>query len=378
LKGEAMKKINIIIVYLLFLTSNHIVFGPTSFSFPNIVQGSDTVVQKAYDLRMHGKLDEAKILLEGAIVNDSSNAAVYYEFVRLQLHKVLGILSKENLSNLLGDAQNNINRAVKLNPQNFIYTYFSGYIGFLEAYFSLMTGEQPKEKLAKAIENFESALKIKPDHYQTKLYLIELYSQFPEEAGGDRLKAEQYVVQLEGIGGIIGAKARSIVLPEETDKVYYWQNVLKQLNDNADVLEELGKAYLGEDKVDSALSCFEKAIEIDKEKIFLNLDMSIYYSFLGMRAGDDKELLKKCVMSGDSAIVRYIESKPIQPMLAYALGVRGRFKFFLGEQEQGQALFKEAETLDPYFSKATGTPSTDLFIPPGEISKKHRYLMRPF
>jgi tetratricopeptide (TPR) repeat protein len=241
-----------------------------------------------------------------------------------------------------------------------------------------MTGDQPSEKHAKAIENFESAVKIKPDHYQTKLYLIELYNQFPEEAGGDRSKAEQYVVQLEGIGGVIGAKARSIILPEETNRVYYWQNVLKQLNDNADVIEELGKAYLGEDKVDSAVSCFEKAIEIDKEKTFLYLDISIYYSFLGMRAGDDKELLKKCVMAGDSALVRYIESKPINPMLAYALGVRGKYKFISGDQEQGQKLIKEAETLDPYFSRATGAPSPDLFIPPGEISKNHRYLMRPF
>jgi len=74
----------------------------------------------------------------------------------------------------------------------------------------------------------------------------------------------------------------------------------------------------------------------------------------------------------------YIESKPIQPMLAYALGVRGKFKFFLGDQEQGQVLFKEAEALDPYFSKATGAPSADLFILPGEISENHKYLMRPF
>jgi hypothetical protein len=83
-------------------------------------------------------------------------------------------------------------------------------------------------------------------------------------------------------------------------------------------------------------------------------------------------------MSGDSAVVKYIESKPINPMLAYALGVRGKFKFFLGDQEQGQVFFKEAEALDPYFSKATAAPRSDLFIPPGEISQNHRYLMRPF
>jgi len=241
-----------------------------------------------------------------------------------------------------------------------------------------MTGEPSKEKLAIAVGAYESALKLKPDYYQVMLYLIELYSQFPEEAGGDRSKAEQYAVQLEGIGGVFGAKAKSILLPEEADKVDYWKKALKKYEGNADVLEELGKAYLDAEKVDSAVYYFKKAIEIDSEKSALFLDLGIYYTFLAMRARDNKELLSKCVMSGDSAIVRYIESKPIQPMLAYALGVRGKFKFFLGDQEQGQVLFKEAEALDPYFSKATGAPSADLFIPPGEISENHRYLMRPF
>lgn len=46
--------------------------------------------------------------------------------------------------------------------------------------------------------------------------------------------------------------------------------------------------------------------------------------------------------------------------------------------KQGKALFKEAEALDPYFSKATGSPSPDLFIRPDEISHNHRYLFRPF
>jgi tetratricopeptide (TPR) repeat protein len=372
------KSIIINLACILFLLSKIGIADIKTFCSPYISQQVDTTVQKAYDLRINGKLDEAKVLLEEAIVKDSSNAAAHYELARLQLHRALGVSKKENLSNLLGDVRGNINKAVKLNPQSFIYTYFSGYIGFMQAYFSLMTGDQPGEKHAIAMKNFESALKIKPDHYQTKLYLIELYSQFPEESGGDKSKAEQYVVQLESIGGVIGAKARSIILPEETNRVYYWQNVLKQLNDNEDVLEELGKAYLGEDKVDSAVTCFEKAIEIDKEKTFLYLDMSIYHSFQGMRAGEDKELLRKSLVAGDSALVRYIESKPINPMLAYAVGVRGKYKFISGDQEQGQKLIKEAEALDPYFSKATGAPSTDLFIPAGEISKNHRYLLRPF
>jgi len=365
-----------IIACILFLASD-IVFACIT-SGPYFGQELDTTVQKAYDLRMQGKVDTAKAILEQVVLQNPNNAAAYYELARIQIHRALGMGTRETLFDMIGEAKNIIDKAVELNPKDVIYTTFSGHVGFLQAYFSLMTGEQSKEKLAIAVESYESALKLKPDYYQVMLYLIELYSQFPEEAGGDKSKAEQYVLHLEGIGGVFGAKATSILLSEEADKVDYWQKVLKKYEGNADVLEELGKAYLGADKVDSAVACFENAIELDPKKASLFLDLSRYYSFLGMRAGDNKELLSKCVMSGDSAIVRYIETKPIQPMLAYALGVRGKFKFFLGDQEQGKVLFKEAEALDPYFSKATGAPGADLFIPPGEISENHSYLMRQF
>jgi tetratricopeptide (TPR) repeat protein len=372
-----MKKLPIItIFYILFLASD-ITFGNlTSDCLTG--QDLDTTLQKAYELRMQGKVDDAKAILEQAVLQNPNNANVHYELARIQLYRALGIGSRETLFKMIGDAKNHIDKAVELNSEDVIYTNFSGYVGFLEAYYSLIMGEQSKEKLARAIESYESSLKLKPDQYQVMLYLIELYSQFPEKAGGDRSRAEQYAVQLEGVGDVFGAKAKSILLPEEADKVEYWQKILKKYEQNADVLEELGKAYLGADKVDSAVYYFQKAIEIDSEKASLFLDLSIYYSFLAMRAGDNKELLQKFVASGDSAIVRYIDTKPIQPMLAYALGVRGKFKFFLGDQEQGQVLFKEAEALDPYFSKATAAPRAELFISPGEISKSHRYLMRPY
>jgi tetratricopeptide (TPR) repeat protein len=363
--------------HFIIMSFSFTIFCITSV-WPYIGLELDTTVQKAYELRMQGKVDDAKALIEQAILQNPNNAAAHYELARIQIYRALGIGSREALFDIIGDAQNHINKAMELNPKDVIYTTFSGYVGYLQAYLSLMIGEQSKEKFTKAIEAYESALILNPEYYQVMLYLIEIYSQFPVEAGGDKLKAEQYLGQLEGIGGVFGAKAKSIMLTEEVDKVDYWKKVQKKYEGNADVLEELGKAYLETDKVDSAVSCFERAIEIDSEKASLFLDLGIYYSFLAMRARDNKELLQKCVISGDDAIVRYIESKPIQPMLAYALGVRSKFKFFLGDQEQGQSLFKEAETLDPYFSKATAAPSADLFIPPGEISQNHRYLLRPY
>ncbi len=64
-------------------------------------------------------------------------------------------------------------------------------------------------------------------------------------------------------------------------------------------------------------------------------------------------------------------------MHAYALGVQSKYQSFLGHKEQADALLKQAQTLDPNFSKATGLPGPDLFTPPDEISHNHRYFFRP-
>ena len=43
---------------------------------------------------------------------------------------------------------------------------------------------------------------------------------------------------------------------------------MKNHQGNTDVLEEMGKAYLGADDVNDAVLCFEKAIKIDPEKSY--------------------------------------------------------------------------------------------------------------
>jgi tetratricopeptide (TPR) repeat protein len=234
-----------------------------------------------------------------------------------------------------------------------------------------------KENVAKLCGAFESALKLKPDYRQAMLYLVEIYGALPEDKGGDKSKAEQYAKKLEGIDKVFGAKARSILLPGEANRVDYWQNVLKDNEGNADVLEELGKAYLGIDDVNDAVLCFEKAVKINPEKTLLFMDLSIYHTWSAMGAGNDSELHQRAITSGDAAVKRYLDSKPILPMRAYALGVQYKYKHHSGHKEQADELLKRAEALDPYFSKATGAPNPDLFIPPDEISHNHRYLFRP-
>jgi tetratricopeptide (TPR) repeat protein len=342
----------------------------------------DSAAMKAFELRMTGKADEAKSLLEKAPAENPKDAVAHYEFARTKFHMALG--NPGNMEMDLTDVQQSIEKAVENDPDNVIYQLFAGHVGFFQAYLQRMTGNESaaKEHMARTREYFESALKLKPDYYQVMVYLVEINSM-----DGKRKEAIEYEKQLAKMmeipdakpeAKVYHAKARSILFPDQCG-VDFWKNtVLKDCPGNPDVFEELGKAYLGEEKVDDAVKCFEQAVEVDPDKTYLFLDLSIYHTFRGMKAGNNKELRQTSIKSGDAAVKKYIESEPIQPMLAYALGVRAKYKFFSDDKEQGQALFKQAEALDPYFSKATGSPHPDLFLPPGEVSQKHRYLARPF
>ena len=341
------------------------------------------VATEAFNLRMAGKADEAKGLLEKELAENPENAAAHYELARTKFHMALGNPEK-NLADMLGDAQQSIEKALQNDPDNVIYPLFAGHISFFQAYLQMMTGNESAadKHAAGACESFGAALKLKPDCYQAIVYLVEINSMVK-----NRQEAIGYEKQLAKMAGapdakpevkLYHAKARSILFPDECD-VDFWENtVLKDCPGNPDVLEELGKAYLGEEKVDDAVKCFEQAVEIDPEKAYLFLDLSIYHTFRAMRARGNKELLQKSIKSGNAAITRYIDSKPVQPMLAYALGVQSKYKSHSGDKESAQTLINRANALDPHFSKATGAPIPDLFIPPGKVSENHRYLARPF
>ncbi|MGD0551064.1 MAG: tetratricopeptide repeat protein [Sedimentisphaerales bacterium] len=330
---------------------------------------SGNAAADAYKLRMQGKVDDAKALLEQAIRENPHNAAAHYELARINFYMVT---HPQQGVDRIAEAQQSIAKAIENDPNNVIYPFFEGHIALFGYYMS-----PTKENAATLCGAFESALKLKPDYRQAILYLVEIYGTLPEDKGGDKSKAEQYAKKLEGMDEIFGAKARWILLPGDTNRVDYWRKVLKNHQGNTDVLEEMGKAYLGADDVNDAVLCFEKAIKIDPNKSFLFLDLSIYHTWAAMRAGDNSELRQRAITAGDAAVTKYLDSNPVLPMRAYALGVQYKYKSHSGHKEQADEILKKAKELDPYFSMATGAPNPDLFIAIDEIPHSHRYLFRP-
>lgn len=333
----------------------------------------DKTVQEAYELRMNGKADEAKALLEQYLSENPDNALANYELARTKYH--MGLANLRKLITSIEDSQQPIEQALENDPDNVIYPFFSGHLAFMSAYISLQRNQpDAKEKVAKFCSTYESVLKLKPDYHEAMLYLVEIYGILPEDMGGDKSKAEQYAKKLEEMDEIFGAKARAILLPEEADIVDYWQKVLEKHEGNAEVLRELGRAYLFNGPVEDGVKCFEEAVRIDPGQNILILDLARYYALTGL----DEKLKDTAWPSAEKVFKRYLDSEPIPPLKAFALFQLSRIKRGKGDQEEADELREKAETIDPYYSRATGVPTPDLWVPLGEISHNHRYLFRPF
>jgi len=358
------------IVLVMFSTVVIASFGLLSCKGPEL----DKAVMEAYELRMNGKADEAKAMLEKVISDEPDNALAHYELARTKYH--IGLSGLGELETALEEMQQSIDRAIENDPDNVIYLFFAGYVASQSAYMAAQR-DQPdvKEKFAIVCGTFESVLKLKPDYHEAMLYLVQIYGILPEEMGGDKSKAEQYAKKLEEMDEIFGAKARAILLPEEADYIGYWQKVLEKHEGNAELLRELGRAHLFKDQVEDGVKCFEEAVKIDPGQNILFLDLARYHGYAGLY---DKKLRNTAWPLAEKAFKRYLDSEPIPPLKAFALNHLSRIKRGMGDQEGADELREKAETIDPYYSRATGVPTPDLWVSLGEISRNNRYLFFPF
>ena len=173
---------------------------------------------------------------------------------------------------------------------------------------------------------------------------------------------------------VYGAKARSLLLPDSADRIEFWQTVLENNERDADVLEELGKACLYDEKIDEGAGYLEKAVEADPQREFLLLDLGRFHLYTVMRDDSAKET---ALPAAEKAIRKFLETDPDNPLRAYSVKLLSRIKGGLGEKDAMEELRKEAHALDPHHSRASGLPSLDLFVSPGEANRRHRYLFRP-
>jgi tetratricopeptide (TPR) repeat protein len=333
-------------------------------------------VQQAYELRMNGQADSAVVILEQVLSEDSTNAVAWYEIARTKHHMGLG--NPKELISGMPDVQQAVQNAVDNDPNSVIYQYYKGCIDYLNLYISIKMGkEDVSEDFTKVVESYKSVLILKPDYHEAKLFLVELFAKLESNMGGDSAKAEKYVRELEEADVVFGAKAREIVMPEKANRVEFWQKIKENQMDDADVYEALGKAYLYDDNVEETIKCFEKAISLNSKKNILHVDLGRYYL---MQAMQNPEMVDSLATLIENAFETYLNSQPepINPLKAFVIGKLAMIKFAKDDKEGGNKLHEEANTVDPYYSKAFGTPSQILFDSPDEISHFHGYFFRPF
>lgn len=323
----------------------------------------DKTVMEAFELRINGKPDQAKTLLLTALKNDSTNAAAYFELARTL-----------NYMNLRGSAEADkaLKNALKYDPENVIYAYYNAKNCFLKAYIAMQTGgDNAKDLIKNVCSEFVQVLEMKPDYPEAMMYLVEIYGMLPENMGGDKIKAEEYTQKLEKLNKFYGAKARLIMMPEETDMIGYWKNYIAENGEDCLSLKELGVSLLFKDDINGAKENFNKAIAIDKSQNIRLLDLARYHM---MKVMQNKDAATVELPKSKEYIEKYLETlpEPIPPIKAWAIGMQAKIEMFSGNNEKAEKLMEKAKTLDAHFSRVSAIPSAALFVPPNKIDHHFR------
>ncbi len=330
-------------------------------------------VMKAYNLRMNGKTDEAKGILEGIIIKDSTNAMAYYELARLKLHMLIG-RADVKLDEIIVPCD----KAAANDPKNVIYAYYRSIAYLSNAYFSMEMGqEQVKTKIEEACKAFEKVLDLNPRYSEAMLYLVEIYGMLPKEMGGDSLKAVEYAKKVKKLDNYFGAKADAVFMSEKIDQVKYWESFLDPNKKDPEFLMEVGKAYLYKDDPSNAEKYFNEAKTIDPEKNILLLDLARYHL---MKVMQNRDLAETELPLAKKTIENYLKCvpEPILPLKAYSIGLKVIIETFQGNQAEADKLMGEAKALDPYFSQAFGIPTLLLFDPPDKVCHHYYSFFKPF
>lgn len=335
------------------------------------LQAKDQVTQ-AYELRMDGHADSALLLLDEIILAEPDNAKAYYERARAGMHLMLAA-GEPHIEPIIADAA----KASELDPESEIYAYFSARMKFLAVYLDIMQGkEEVKQKLDDAIAAFERVLELDPCCASVLVSLTEINAMLPPEMGGEPEKAVFYSNKLSTCNAIQGLRADALLLDEENGLLEFWLDEYEANEPNAIITEELGRAYLLAGDMENGKKYLEESISLNPEMNMILLDLGRAYAMTAMQSSD-KEMAEKAI----ETFQQYIELEPDAPapVRAFAYGMMALSCVrILGDEERGNEYSEKKDALDPFCSRAFGSPGMELFVKPDVLSDNIGYYSRPF
>jgi tetratricopeptide (TPR) repeat protein len=314
------------------------------------------VAQAAFDLRMVGKVDEAVQRLEEGLAADSTQAILFYELSRARL----SLMDIEGM-------QEAVDEAVTLEPENADYHYFAG----LASTYSLINAahheqqEMMKHFGERTIGELEAALRCNPDHREARCTLVQRISAMAEDMGWDAARAEEHTRILEKADPVMGARARSNLIPE-SQQADLWEKVIREHPDQPSAWYEAGGGFLNASlaaqqggvpspdlgHLNRASECIDKAIEMNPQRFYILLQLST--AFAMAREWDRAQ----------SIIQRYISLNPPLPLKAYAVARLGQIKQQRGDVSGGTELMSKAMEMDPHLWRGFMPPPEEILSRP--------------
>jgi hypothetical protein len=351
-------------------------FMPSPCNCEDPEHDKTTEVSEAYELRISGKADKAAEILGELLKTDSTNAFAYFELARTKQHMFLGgtQLSAEKGQEIV----NLLQQAVNYAPDHEIFKFYYAYSCFFNAFMSMMMqSPDVREKINLTCDAFESVLQLNPACHVAQLYLVDIYGILPEEMGGDKAKASLIASDLDQKDKIFGAMAHARLMPDDADFVAHWENVRKEAGDGAQVLEELGRAYLLKSDTENGTKYFQEAIDKDNSKRYLYMNLARYHMMSSQQNPDAKE---KHLAEAEKQVNNYLQSSPelLPPLKAHAYGILALLKMISGDNNGSEEYKGMAVSIDPYYSRATGHPSKMLFSPPDKVKIQYDSFFMPF
>lgn len=340
-------------------------------------QYEEESARAAWELRMNGEIQYAQAMLQKLIDQQKTEEGLaHYEMARNLEHQILGGSQGVDMDQVIGSSQ----LALKEDPQNLLYAHYFAQCKFSKAYLSMMQeGKTAGEDIRQAVESLEKVLDLEPDFHEARVHLIEIYSNLPEDLAGDMEKAEMHAAWFEGKDPYFESLARAAMLPDTVSRVEFWKEQSNKHSKDTRMAVKLGKAYLLEGNIEEAKPLFESAMTEDPGYNILLLHTARYHMYQVMWDQGKAEVELPLAVK---AIEQYLKSEPepIAPLKAWALGKLAMFKRFTGDEAEFKRLIAEANALDPSFSKASGLPGLDLYVPTGELYRSGDYetFLRPF
>ena len=305
-------------------------------------------VSQAFELRMAGKVDEAKDSLTQLLAEDPKDATAHFELARVHFYTME-----------LDRALKEVEEAVALRPDNARYHYLKG---MTEAYNMILKAHDPKTRgdmkllAKKSLESFRRAVELDPKDHEARLQLINLCLKMPPEDGGGRAEAEKLVKQAETLDAVGGAKARCMLLGGRATEQQrdVWKKVVAKQPNSAGAHEGLGRAWLSLGDTNKAISHLDKALKLDPARSVILVDLARHYFFA--KEYDKAERTAK----------RYLDFKPepIIPMRAYSTFMIAKIHKVQKHHERAEELLVQARKIDPHLWQAVRHPPEVLFTAP--------------